>query len=192
MRFHQQILNQQVRELIRQLVENGAMNIPFPVSGRTDLWAQFYWGDPAACSEDWQSPRLFAYDFEVSESFSSMNQVRTVANFLIGLQGKCANLAGHETTFENLWWKIQRLGSSTNYAALLPGSYRITGPDGQYATYSQTNLHGLGIADFRILGSLPLYTNGKIQRFLASAEMTFYFPTAPVTITSGQVITHNI
>lgn len=188
MKFHRDILEKQVKELLRQLVANGAMNIPFPVTGRSDQWAQFYWGHPDSCVSDWQSPVIFAYDFTVFESFQGVDSDRLICNVLIGAQVNCLNIRGLEERFEEMWYKIRRLFGKNAYAMQLSGTYSITGLDNRTANYVNPRLGSLGVIRAVSLSNFPQnIEDGKIKRWTSQIEFEFSFRAALPVLGSAAV-----
>lgn len=189
--FHRDILRDQFQDLFEQLVNNGDLNTEVPITGRSDQWGQFFWGSPDYYQEDWQSPVIFVYDFEVLEEAEGLDLDRVIINVILGVAIGCTAYRGNQRPFDNLWWKIQRFWGKNAPAMPLEGtSYILKDLEGNPTTFSgQVRLGNLGIVKAQMLGSIPRISDGKIDRYQGQLQIELFFNTAPPMIGNQVAIT---
>ena len=178
MKLSRSIVQDQTLEIFKQLVENGHLNVPFPISGRSDYWAQFYDGHPERCQIEGY-PFVFLYGLSGNEERVGMSCGNDYTlTGVIGIQARCEHITAEDNrkAFRRLWSVIDhRLGASAMQFQL-PGTYRMEGPNCEEWEYSQVGLGAFGYSNVRLLsGSPSQIENGKIKRYSASIELKVHF-----------------
>lgn len=173
--FHRDILRDQFQDFMEQLVTNGDMNTPTPVTGRSDNWARFHWGSPERINEDWQSPVVYVRDFGVAEQFEAIDKDRLQANMIIGVAIGCEASRGLQRSFDNLWHKIQRLWGRNAANMPLTGTYTLNDISGNPTSYTNIRIGQLGIVKAELLGSITGVDNGRIYQHFGQLVIELIF-----------------
>ena len=182
--LHRDKLRIQIESIFKQLVENGDINITYPISGRTDWWGRFFWGIPEECSENWQSPMIFVNNLVFSEVPEGLQTDKVVLNLNIGIASECSLIRGSETSFDQLWYGIQRFfGKNAPRNELLGTEYKVKDFDGNERTLTGGLLGNFGFLKAQLLGSIPKISNGKIVKYEGFFVMEILFKSSLPLIT---------
>lgn len=181
--FDREILERQIGEVFGQLVSNCMLNVQFPVSTNTDPWAEFFFGNPDQCRENWAVPFVFLHDLDYTESFGDLCTDKMTVNGVIGVEADCSNIKGQEQTFEDLWYKVRRFFGRNAGAWTCTGTYTLTNFDSSVQTFANPKLSDFGIRRPSVLGNTRLsLDNGRAVRYMAQLTMTMYFNSIIPTI----------
>lgn len=176
------ILLRQVKSLLRQFVENGFFNITFPITGRTDYWARYFWGHHEECEAS-RTPMVGFYNFRYSEDFRTICTSNLNATISMFLRASCEEIKGNQDDFEDLAFQISRACGRDNRGFYLPGTYTITDSENNSRAYTGAKLHDLNIARLSLSSWSPLkIEGGKILQYQGVLNMSFVFGNAPIEI----------
>lgn len=179
MALNREILNQQIKEVFGQLVSSKLLNIEFPVSGNTSAWANFFWGHPEECRENWAVPFVFMYDLTYPEFYDTICTDRMEVSCVFGIEATCEAIQANEDKFDNLWYKIHRVFGRNSGAWTITGTFTITNEDESVTTLTNPKLSDFGIRGANIQGNLKtrIDQGEKTEkiRYASTLNMTFYF-----------------
>lgn len=175
MSFEKDILRKQVKTVLQQFVEQGFFNIAFPVSGRTDYWARYFWGHHEECEQE-RAPIVGFYNFRYSEDFRTICTTELRASISMFLRISCEEIAGNPDAFEDLAYQLSLACGRDNRAYYLPGTYTLTDSEGNTKSFTNAKLHDLGILGLSLTSWSPLKIDGgKILQYQGVLEMRFVF-----------------
>lgn len=174
--FDREIAQKNLREIIRQLVEQNVLNISHPVSGRTDPWAKFWYGHPDHCQQNQVSPIVFMYAPDFVSERAGVCTDRWTFNAVFGVRMWCDQYGGMVEEFDDLWFKIRRAFANDTWRYRLNASVSVTYSNGATKSFQNPTYSDLGIKNPGLSGSIPLRINeGKILQYqsLFTCEVIF-------------------
>lgn len=174
--FDREIAQKNLREIIRQLVEQNVLNISHPVSGRTDPWAKFWYGHPDHCQQNQVSPIVFMYAPDFVSERAGVCTDRWTFNAVFGVRMWCDQYSGMVEDFDDLWFKIRRAFANDTWRYRLNASVSVTYSSGATKSFQNPTYSDLGIKNPGLSGSIPFRINeGKILQYqsLFTCEVIF-------------------
>lgn len=174
--FDREIAQKNLREIIRQLVEQNVLNISHPVSGRTDPWAKFWYGHPDHCQQNQVSPIVFMYAPDFVSERAGVCTDRWTFNAVFGVRMWCDQYGGMVEEFDDLWFKIRRAFANDTWRYRLNASVSVTYSSGATKSFQNPTYSDLGIKNPGLSGSIPFRINeGKILQYqsLFTCEVIF-------------------
>lgn len=174
--FDREIAQKNLREIIRQLVEQNVLNISHPVSGRTDPWAKFWYGHPGHCQQNQVSPIVFMYAPDFVSERAGVCTDRWTFNAVFGVRMWCDQYGGMTEEFDDLWFKIRRAFANDTWRYRLNASISVTYSSGATKSFQNPTYSDLGIKNPGLSGSIPFQINdGKILQYqsLFTCEVIF-------------------
>jgi len=174
--FDREILEAQIKEVFGQLVSSKLLNIEFPISGNIEPWAEFFWGHPDTCRENWAVPFVFFYGLDFSEDFDTICTDKMSVSMTIGVEADCKLIAGQESNFEGLWYKIRRVFGRNSGTWIIEGSFTLTNDDATITTFKDPKFSDFGIRNTEITGNSRVEINGGEKlRYSAVLSFDVYF-----------------
>lgn len=174
--FDREIAQKNLREIIRQLVEQNVLNISHPVSGRTDPWAKFWYGHPDHCQQNQVSPIVFMYAPDFVSERAGVCTDRWTFNAVFGVRMWCDQYGGMVEEFDDLWFKIRRAFANDTWRYRLNASVSVTYSSGATKSFQNPTYSDLGIKNPGLSGSIPFRIDGgKILQYqsLFTCEVIF-------------------
>lgn len=164
--FDREIAQKNLREIIRQLVEQNVLNISHPVSGRTDPWAKFWYGHPDHCQQNQVSPIVFMYAPDFVSERAGVCTDRWTFNAVFGVRMWCDQYGGMVEEFDDLWFKIRRAFANDTWRYRLNASVSVTYSSGATKSFQNPTYSDLGIKNPGLSGSIPFRIDGgKILQY---------------------------